>query len=170
MEHLNRNVFLSVLNPETRAPASVEGHSASESGFTLIEVAIAMLILLIALLGVSVVFAYAVSFNSGNNNRATALVILQQEVENIRSAKFTPQVMDSSLAGGSHATRTIITPDGGSFSFNVTIDDDPFTTGTQIDNTKSIKEITATVSLNRPTAGWQTSLPTTVVLRRVRGN
>ncbi len=142
----------------------------SEKGFTLVEVGAAMLILLISLLGVTAVFAYAVSFNAGNSNRARALVILQQEVENLRSAKFTPTKTDTLLAGGTHATKVVVTPDGGSFSINLTVDDDPFTTGVQINTAKSIKEITASVTLNRPTAGWQTSVPSLIVLRRVRGN
>ncbi len=143
---------------------------SGQCGFTLVEVGVAMLILLIALLGVSAVFAYTVSYNAGNNSRAQALAILQQEVENLRSAKFTPQVRDASLAGGTHATKVVTTSSGGSFSVNKTVDDDPAVSGTQIDNTKTIKEISVTVSLNRPTAGWQTSVPTTVILQRVRGN
>ena len=144
--------------------------ASAESGFTLVEVGVAMLILLISLLGVSVVFTYAVSYNAGNSNRARSLVILQQEVENLRSKKFTPSQTDPDLAGGSHVTKTVTMTDGGSFSVDVTVDDDPFTSGVQIDNTKSIKEITATVILDRPTAGWQTSVPSIIVLRRVRGN
>ncbi len=157
-------------NIDCKANSSPRAVTDSEQGFTLVEVAAAMLILLISLLGVTAVFAYAVSFNAGNSNRARALVILQQEVENLRSAKFTPSTTDVLLAGGTHATKVVITPDGGSFNINLTVDDDPFTPGVQINTAKSIKEITATVTLNRPTAGWQTSVPSIIVLRRVRGN
>ena len=141
-----------------------------QAGLTLVETAAALVVLLIVLLAVTLVFSYTVSYNAGNNSRAQALNIMQQEVENMRSAKFTPLVMDSRLTGGSKATQTVITSDGGSFSLDVTVDDDPLTAGVQIDNTQTIKEITVTVSLNKPTAGWQTSVPATVVLRRVRGN
>ena len=151
-------------------------HEKSQKGFTLVEVAIAMVILLVALLGVFVTFTYAINYNAGNNSRAQALAVLQQQVELCRSAKFTPEVMDGSssvfdLTGGTKATKTVTSADGGRYLVDVKVDDDPSTT-TVIDTNslKTIKEITIKVTLDRPTPGWQTSLPATVVLRRVRAN
>lgn len=141
-----------------------------QSGFSLVEVVFAMVILLIALLGVFFTITYAVNYNAGNNSRSQALAVLQQEVEKMRSAKFTPQITDATLVGGSRLPRTVTLPNGNRFVVNITVDDDPDTAGTQIDTAATIKEVTVTVTLDRPTPGWQTSVPATVVLQRVRSN
>lgn len=153
-----------------------------EKGFSLVEVTIAMVILLVALLGVFVTFTYAVNYNAGNNSRAQALSVLQREVELYRSAKFTPEVMDNytpnganddrrDITGGTKAVRIVTSADESRFRVAVLVDDNPNTpTVIDTDSTKTIKEITVTVTLDRPTPGWQTSLPATVVLRRVRAN
>jgi type II secretory pathway pseudopilin PulG len=129
-----------------------------------------MVIILISLLGVFVTFIYAINYNSGNNSRSQALAVLQQKVETLRSAKFTPTITDSTLTGGTKATESVTSADGNRFSIQVVIDDDPFTSGIQIDATKSVKEISATVTLESPSPGWQTSVPATVILRRVKAN
>ena len=156
-----------------------------QKGFTLIEVTIAMIIFLVALLGVFVTFTYAVNYNNGNSSRAQALAILQREVELFRAAKFTPNTTDNTtstnpddgrrdLRGGVKTTRTVTASNGSRFLVAVVVDDDPFTANTptnpQVDATKTLKEISITVTLDNPTPGWQTSIPTTVVLRRVRAN
>lgn len=142
----------------------------AERGSSLVEVTIAMVIFLVALLGVFITFTYAVNYNAGNNSRAQALTILQQEVELMRAAKFTSGGTDASLAGGVKPKRIVTAPDGGRFRVDITVDDDPNTGGTQTDSTKTIKEIKVQVALDNPTPGWQTSVPAVVYLRRVRGN
>jgi type II secretory pathway pseudopilin PulG len=149
-----------------------------------------MVIFLIALLGVFVTFTYAVNYNAGNNSRAQALAILQREVELFRSAKFTPNTTDSytpvstvpddgrrDLTGGVKPTRVVKAADGNRFRVMVVVDDDPFTPNApnspQIDATNksvTMKELSISVTLDSPTPGWQTSVPATVVLRRVRAN
>lgn len=145
-------------------------YKKSEEGFTLVEVVIALLIFLVAVMGVFATFAYAVNYNAGNNSRTRALVVLQQEVENLRSAKFTPSITDSSLAGGTHTNKPVTTSDGYAYVVAKKVDDDPFTNGIQTDNSKTIKEITITVTLASPTPGWQSAVPSTVIMRRVRAN
>lgn len=142
----------------------------SEAGFSLVEVTVAMVIFLIAILGVFISFTFAVNYNAGNSSRAQALALLQQRVEQMRSAKFTPTLTDASLVGGEKTPEIIVAPDSNAYKIQVTVDDDPFTPNTQVDTTKLIKEVKVTVTLERPTPGWQTSVPATVVLRRVRGN
>lgn len=142
-----------------------------QKGFSLVEVTIAMVIFLIALLGVFVTFTYAINYNAGNNSRAQALAVLQQEVELLRTAKFTSGSTDASLSGGIKTRRIVTAADGGRFRVDITVDDDPNTKNVvETDPTKTIKEITLIVALDSPTPGWQTSLPAIVVLRRVRGN
>lgn len=143
-----------------------------QKGFSLIEVTIAMVIFLVALLGVFVTFTYAINYNAGNNSRAQALAILQREVELLRAAKFTSGGTDASLSGGVKTQRIVSAADGGKYRVDVTIDDDPSSAapGVQTDPNKTIKEIKVTVRLDNPTPGWQTSLPSVVYLSRVRGN
>lgn len=164
----------------------------NQQGFSLVEVTIAMVILLIVLLGVFVTFTYAVNYNAGNNSRAQALAVLRREVELYRSAKFTPNVTDNytppatpsspddgrrDLTGGVKTPRVVTSADDKRFRVAVIVDDDPFTANApanpQVDTTNksvTMKEISITVTLDSPTPGWQTSLPATVVLRRVRAN
>lgn len=147
---------------------SAQGESV-QAGFSLIEVTIAMVIFLVAILGVFMSFAFAVNYNAGNSSRAQALAILQQKVEKMRSLKFLPTSVDEDLKGGSK-TEPVTLPDGNKFVVTVTVDDNPFIADTQTDATTKFKEVKVTVALERPTPGWQTAVPATVILRRVRGN
>ena len=151
--------------------SNAQGKSG-EAGFSLIEISIAMVVFLIAVLGVFISFAYAVNYNSGNASRAQALALLQQKVEQMRSARFLPLSTDPPLTGGTKPADVVTAPDGNLYSLQVTVDDDPFTPGVQVDTTNQskFKEIRVTVSLEAPTPGWQTSVPAKVILRRVRGN
>lgn len=142
----------------------------SDEGFSLVEVTIALVILLIVLLGVFTVIVYAVNYNAANNARAQALAMLQQEEEILRTAKFTPSFIDANLTGGVKTPKTIVADDGNRFQVEVTVDDDPWTSGVQIDNSGTLKELTLRVTALNPTPGWQTAVPAQVVIRRVRAN
>ena len=143
---------------------------SDQKGFSLIEVVCAMVIFLIAILGVFVAFTYAINYNAGNSSRAQALAILQQEVEKMRSAEWTLTTTNGKLTGGVKTPETITLPDSNKFIVQIVVDDDPFSDVVLVDNNTKLKEISVTVRLARPTPGWQTSVPATVVLRRVRGN
>ncbi len=64
-----------------------KNNDIGQSGFSLIEVVLALVILLVALLGVFLSFTYAISYNAGNNSRSQALAILQQQVEKMRRSE-----------------------------------------------------------------------------------
>ena len=151
---------------------------SSQAGFSLIEAAIALVIILIALLGVAWSITYAINYNAGNNNRAKTLAVLQQEVERLRSAKFTPTGTDAALLGckiGSACSTSTVTSESLSFIITKTIDNDPSTTDIddETDVTSaatSFKEIRLSATLANPSPGWQTAVPAEVVLRRVKSN
>ena len=157
-------------NENYREIADETVKNKSQEGFSLIEVSIAMVVFLIAVLGVFISFAYAVSYNSGNSSRAQALALLQQKVEEMRSKRFVPTFTDDALTGGTKAPIILNGRDNNPYRIDIVVDDDPFTDGVQVDNTKLFKEISVTVRLEAPTPGWQSSVPATVILRRVRGN
>lgn len=152
-------------NPETDVK-----FKDAESGYSLIEVIIAMLVFQVVALGIVVAFTYAVSFNAGNNSRAMALAVMQAEVEAVRAAKFTPNIVDPLMAGGVKARKIVVNDQGFRFRVDVAVDDNPSTTGVQINAATTIKDIAVTVSLDTPTPGWQTSIPATVTLRRTISN
>lgn len=150
----------------------------TEYGMSLVETTIALVIIMVALLGVVHSFTYAVTYNAGNAVRAEGLAILQREVETMRAAKWTssgtaPEVVSTGPTCDPVVTTTP-SSNGGTFRIERTIDDDPFTDGCQkIDdpiNPPQLKEITLTVRLAAPSPGWQFAVPATVVFRRTRGN
>ena len=144
--------------------------SSKEQGFTLLETVIAMVILTVSLLSVVTIFTSSVNFNSGNTVRTQALAILQQEVEVLRSAKFTPQITDATLSGGTKPLVNRTSANNTVFQIQVIVDDDPFTDLVQTDATKTLKEITVTATPINARENWVSAVPTTVVLRRVRTN
>lgn len=164
--------FKIVMKSEKKSCGSdVNQNGRDEAGFSLVEVCVAMVIILVALLGVFFTFTYAITYNAGNNSRAQALAVLQEEVEKLRSYKFTPTVTDPELQGGAKTPWTVVSPNGGTFSVSVEVDNDPFTAGLQNETTPtSIKEVMVSVQLANPSPGWQAAVPATVYLRRVRAN
>jgi type II secretory pathway pseudopilin PulG len=151
---------------------------SSECGFSLIEAAIALVIIMIALLGVAWTISYSINYNAGNSNRAKTLAVLQQEVERLRSAKFTPTSTDAVLLGcdlGSTCSTNTVTSESLSFIITKTVDNDPTTAAiddeTEVPSTDtSFKEIKLSANLANPSPGWQTAVPAVVVLRRVKSN
>ena len=163
--------ILQTLRSETMAVPHSD--RKGEAGFSLIEVVCALVIILVALLGVAFAFTYSINYNAGNASRSQALAILQQEVEQMRAAKFTPTVTDAALTGGTKPLRTVAVPTGASFTIQVVVDNNPFVTGIQDDSVvpnPTLKEISVTVQLASPSPGWQTAVPARIVLRRVRAN
>lgn len=145
--------------------------SDGDAGFSLVEVAVALVILMIAMLGVVMAFGYAIRYNAGNYTRAQSLAIIKRESERIRSAKFTPSGTDPDLAGGVHADTVAQLADGSRFLITTTVDNDPYTGGVQDESVAtSYKEITITARPEQAGATWRTAPSATVVLRRVKGN
>jgi type II secretory pathway pseudopilin PulG len=146
--------------------------SRNEAGFSLIEVVVALLILMIAVMGVFAAFTYSTIYNTGNSRRSQALSVLQAQVELLRSVKFNPPpaIIDPSLAGGVKATQTVTAADNSTYLVDVTVDDDPMTPGVQIDPAKTLKEITMVVTPLGTSNSWVTANRTRAVFRRVRSN
>lgn len=168
---LMNKMHLDRLSSTTRDLSARAAERSDQRGFTLIETAVALVIILVALLGVVFTFTYAINYNSGNNARAASLAVLQQQVELVRAAKFTPTITDPLVQGGTKADQDIATPNGMHFTVSITVDNDPFTPDIQDESTPTtLKEITITSRLSSPTPGWQFNIPTTVVLRRTRSN
>jgi len=157
--------------------ASNDSYRRDIAGFTLVEVVIAFLIIMIALLGVVNAFTYAIRYNTGNNSRAQALAILQEEIELLRSAKFsgigTNKVVDPLLTGGTKAAKSVTAANGFVYNIRDEVDNDPQTAAIEDEATApntALKQIRITVSIDHSAPGWQTAVPITAVMLRTRGN
>ncbi len=162
--------YLSKINRANRDRGAASDIDNSESGFTLIETTVAMVVILVGMLAVAQAFTFSILYNAGNTSRNQSVSILQKETEFLRSKKFSPLTTDTELTGGTKAVKYVFAPNGEKFGIVNVVDDDPFTDGVQTNSSTTLKEITVTVSLASPSPGWQTAIPTKVVMRRTRGN
>lgn len=159
----------------TEDKLSARQSDPAEAGMTLIETTIALVIIMIALLGVVHSFTYAVTYNAGNAVRTESLALLQKEVETMRALKWTSSGRDPLLDGTGNSCTPVVTEvpstNGGSFRIERTVDDDPSSPTTcEVDAATQLKDVTITIRLAAPSPGWQFAIPNTVVLRRTRGN
>lgn len=74
-----------------------------EKGFTLMETATALLVMMIGGLGICAVFAYAIKNNTGSRDRAAAIAVAQQQMERYRQVTF----LDAALTAGPTTTATV---------------------------------------------------------------
>jgi Tfp pilus assembly protein PilV len=89
-----------------------------QKGFTLMETATALLVMMIGGLGICAVFAYAIRNNTGSRDRATAIAVAQQQMERYRNLTF----LDAALTAGP-TTTTTVTSAGRTFRVQTTITD-----------------------------------------------
>jgi Tfp pilus assembly protein PilV len=75
----------------------------AEAGFTILETVIALFVALVVGFGAIGLFLFSASFNAGASDRARALAIAQERMEELRAKSFT----DSSLAVGAATTTTV---------------------------------------------------------------
>jgi type II secretory pathway pseudopilin PulG len=146
------------------------------AGFTLIEVIIATTLLIILLTGILSVFSYVNKINRGENLRAQAFSVLQNEIEYYRSLKFVPIGTSAELYAGDYQNpRTRTSADNKVFNISVKIDNDPYTAGLQTsaavpEATCKFKEITITATPQTAETGWLANLKTDITIQRVRSN
>jgi len=65
--------------------------SRGQAGFTLLEAAFSLIILMIVGIGVAPLFTYAIKANSNANDRELAMAIAQKRMEWLRTIPFTAQ-------------------------------------------------------------------------------
>src|SRR5882724_4935467 len=88
--------------------------NSSEQGFTLIETAVALVIMMVVSLGVASVFVYATNMNSVANDRELAMTVAQKRMEWLRSIPFTATTRNTTYSypnGGLAATATARVPE-----------------------------------------------------------
>ena len=102
-----------------------------QKGFTLMETATALLVMMIGGLGICAVFSYAIKNNTGSRDRAAAIAVAQQQMERFRTLTF----LDPALTAGPATTATVQSA-GRTFTVRTTI----------TDTTTSLKTITIQVT------------------------
>jgi type II secretory pathway pseudopilin PulG len=127
-----------------RRPAAGRGRRRNERGFTLAETAVAFLIMMVVLLGVASVFAYAVYNNTSGADRTQTLALAQQSLETLRSCEFSDTLVDPRLSAGTYSQRAQY---GGSNRF-YKID------WTIADSTPTVKTITLKVTPEGAGPSW----------------
>jgi Tfp pilus assembly protein PilV len=130
---------------------------SDQSGFTILETTIAMLIMLIVALGSASLFSFSVYNNSAGSDRATSIAIAQQALERLRSARFNATTTDASLNAGINVQAGIVR-DRRKFTMTVTI----------IDITANLKSITVSVVPQSIGKGWAFGAGGTITLTTQR--
>lgn len=100
-----------------RLSVSSRRNNRQEKGFTLVETACALLVMMIGGLGICAVFAYAIKNNTGSRDRALALAVAQQEMERYRSMTF----VDPGLTAQAATTKTVTSADDRTYTVRTTI-------------------------------------------------
>jgi Tfp pilus assembly protein PilV len=137
-------------NQVEKAGTNVEG------GFTLMETAIALLVMMVAALGISSLFIYSMQNNVGGNERALAMAVAQQQLEQLRSVSFD----DATLAV---ETKTLPTVRSGEREYTVVR---RVTEETNADGSaKRLKRIAISVTPSTGGANW-IRLPVVLVTYR----
>jgi prepilin-type N-terminal cleavage/methylation domain-containing protein len=146
---------MSATSVKTNLVPKQSGNSASQRGFTLIETVVAMVVMMVAALGIASLFTYSIRYNSGGEDRAVAISIAQQQMEQLRSVSFSDSLLNVTAA-------TDLTPDtisnGRSYRVRKTV-----VGSNNFSGSPTLKTITIQVSPLSP--GWA-GFP--VILRTVR--
>ena len=126
-----------------------------QQGFTLLEAAMALVVLMIIGLGIASLFTYAIRANSNADDRELALAIAQKRMEWLRTIPFNTQTrhLDYSYPNGGLAATVAagvtenVTNAGRSYSVNTVIEDLNFVpAGNPDQNEPTVKRIKVTVT------------------------
>jgi Tfp pilus assembly protein PilV len=118
-----------------------------ERGFTLVETSISMVVMMVAGLAISSLFVFSLQNNVGGADRALAMAVAQQQLEQLRSVSYE----DATLTVGS--TTSSVETGGRSYSVVKTI------AGETNDDlsSKQLKRITITVTPQDGASAWTRS-------------
>jgi Tfp pilus assembly protein PilV len=124
---------------DMRSSVTSRRKKRQEKGFTLVETASALLVMMIGGLGICAVFAYAIKNNTGSRDRAAALAVAQQQMERYRQVTF----VDPLLTAQAATTQTVTSADR-TYTVRTTI----------TDTTTSLKTIRIEVTPVLSTEPW----------------
>ena len=127
----------------------------SQSGFSLIETTIALLVMMVGALACTSLFVFSLQNNVGGSERALAMAVAQQQLEQIRSVTYE----DTTLIAGT-ITSTVRNGER-NYTVQRTVADETNSDG----SSKELKRITITVTPQTAGADWMRS-PVVLVSER----
>ena len=126
-----------------------------QRGFTLIEMSISMVVMMVAGLACSSLFVFSTQNNIGGSERALAMAVAQQQLEQIRSVSFE----DVTLTGGT-TTETVRSGER-NYTVQRVVADETNADGSP----KQLRRITITVTPQAASQNW-TRTPVVLVTFR----
>ena len=75
---------------KTQTPKNKKG----QQGFTLMETSIAMVVMMVGALGIASLFVFSTQNNVGGSERAIAMAVAQQQLEQLRSVTYEDTTLD----------------------------------------------------------------------------
>ncbi|HJY26921.1 MAG TPA: type II secretion system protein [Pyrinomonadaceae bacterium] len=127
----------------------------SQSGFSLIETTIALLVMMVGALACTSLFVFSLQNNVGGSERALAMAVAQQQLEQIRSVNYD----DGTLTAGT-ITSTVRNGER-NYTVQRTVVDETNPVG----GAKQLKRITITVTPQTAGAAWMRT-PVVLVSQR----
>lgn len=152
----------------------IEGNN--EKGFSLVEVIIASIVMVVLCVAALSAFSYASSVNRGNNLRSQSLSALQEEIEFYRGLQFKRTGTAQAMNAGTYDRGIRESGDSGdqkktNFRLIVTINNlpNPPSTTVPTDANVTVKEIKVTATLVGNESKWFGG-STSITMLRVRAN
>ena len=127
-----------------KAPRPKNQTPNSESGFSLLETAIALVVMMVGALACSSLFVFSLQNNVGGGERALAMAVAQQQLEELRSVTYE----DTTLTAGT--TTSTVRSGERNYTVQRTVANE-----TNPDNsTRQLKRITITVTPQTAGPDW----------------
>lgn len=126
-----------------------------QRGFTLIETTIASLVMLVGALACSSLFVFSINNNVGGGERALAMAVAQQQLEQIRSVSYEDTTLDIG------ATTATVRTGERNYTVQRTVANDTNADG----SAKQLKRITITVTPQTAGPNWMRTPVVLVTLR-----
>ena len=120
-------------------------NTKGQSGFTLLETAIASVVMMVGALAVSSLFVFSTQNNIGGSERAMAMAVAQQQLEQIRSVSYD----DTTLTA---ETKSLTVSNG---QRNYTVEREVVEEKNDDTSSKNLKRIKITVTPVMAGANWQ---------------
>jgi type II secretory pathway pseudopilin PulG len=133
---------------EYATPKTDREESTNESGFSILETTISLVLMAIVGLGTASAFYYSFRNSDSAGNRELAMAVAQQQMEQLR----TVGIGDASLAATA-GTSTTVTSSGRQYTVLKTIVDSNVVNGDP-----TVKTITIRVTPNSDTSSWATNI------------
>jgi Tfp pilus assembly protein PilV len=139
---------MKIKNPKTKT-------TKNQAGFTLVETSISMVVMMVGALAVSSLFVFSTQNNVGGGERALAMAVAQQQLEQVRSVSFEDTTLDIK-------TTTSTLRNGGR---NYTVQRVVANVNNADSSPKQLKRITITVTPESAGPNWLRTPVTLVTLR-----